>query len=445
MAPTETITRTVERRRQPDKEGDFLFLALRGDLPRERGGRFSLRGVDSVSIGRAADLSARREGGVLSIGVPDPGMSGEHLRIERVLGEQIVCDLSSKNGTLLDGHRVDRSPLHDGAVIEAGHSFFIFRSGLPAAGHLLGPELPTDGLATLLPRLAVEMDRLRTVARSQLPVLLRGESGTGKEVTASFIHRASGRRGPFVPVNCGAIAPGLTESQLFGHRRGAFTGAVEEQAGFVRAADGGTLLLDEVGDLPLPAQAALLRVLQEGEVTPVGAVRPTRIDLRVVAATHRDLEALAAQEKFRSDLLARLSGYCCTLPPLRERREDLSLLVSALLAKAGALEACFSATAARALIRYGWPLNVRELEKCLSAAAVLARGGKIELEHFPPAVVESRAPAPPAGDDRSRELANLLREHDGNVSAVARALGKARTQVQRWLRRYRLDPGSFRR
>jgi transcriptional regulator with GAF, ATPase, and Fis domain len=277
-----------------------------------------------------------------------------------------------------------------------------------------------------------------------VPVLLRGESGAGKEVLAAAVHRLSGRRGRFQPVNCGAIPPNLTESTLFGHRRGAFSGAVDDQPGLVRGADGGTLLLDEIGDLPLPAQAALLRVLQESELLPLGAARPVKVDLRVVAATNQDLEALAAEGRFRRDLLARLSGYVCHVPPLRERREDFSLIVAALMTKLGAADATFSADAARALLRYEWPLNVRELGKCLASAVALARGKRITSEHLPP-LVNAAPPAPAVDNGRRDELIAQLRAHRGNVSAVARAMGKARAQVQRWLRRFRIDPVAFRR
>src|SRR5439155_8887584 len=183
-----------------------------------------------------------------------------------------------------------------------------------------------SGLATVLPWLAREFERLQLVADSSVPVLLRGESGTGKEVLAAAIHKLSGRPGAFQAVNCGAIPPNLVESELFGHRRGAFSGAVTDHPGMVRGADRGTLLLDEVGDLTLAAQAALLRVLERHEVLPVGGNKAVRVDLRVVAATNRNLDELVAEGRFRADLLARLSGYVCVLPELRDRQEDFSLL-----------------------------------------------------------------------------------------------------------------------
>ena len=455
MNSSRTITRTA-RRRTREAGKPCLFLVLACDRPLSPGARFSFAEADEVAIGRAAKLSLDRSGRSLRIGVPDARVSTAHVRLQRVLGAWLVEDLGSKNGTLIDGRRIDREPLADGALLELGHTFFLFREalgGVDGAGLLDGEKLnpAAPGLATLLPSLAADFERLRLVARSRMPVVLRGESGTGKEVTASAIHRLSGRPGAFQAVNCGAIAPNLVESELFGHRRGAFSGAVDDHPGLVRGADRGTLLLDEIGDLPLAAQAALLRVLQEEEVLPVGAARPLKVDLRVVAATHRDLDSLVSQGSFRADLLARLSGYACTLPPLRERREDFSLLVAALLAKIAATTLTFSPDAARALLQHSWPLNIRELEKSLSSAAVLSRGDRIEIEHLGESVRATPRPATrvaqlDGGPDlkRREELIALLREHGGNVTAVARAMGKARSQVQRWLRRYQIDPLSFR-
>jgi transcriptional regulator with GAF, ATPase, and Fis domain len=287
-------------------------------------------------------------------------------------------------------------------------------------------------------------------------VVLQGETGTGKEIVASAVHRLSHRSGTFLPVNCGGIPETLIESELFGSRKGAFSGADKDRPGLVRSADHGTLFLDEIGELSPSAQASLLRVLQDGEILPIGATQPIRVDVRVLAATNRDLDELVARDKFREDLLARISGFMVWLPPLRERREDLGILIGALLQRQvddRVSKISFSCDAARALLLYDWPLNVRELEKCLAASVVLSGMGRIELEHLP---VRIRTPPSKSGSapttrsnkqeslretDRRRreELLALLREHRGNVSAVARALGKARIQVQRWIKRYRID------
>jgi DNA-binding NtrC family response regulator len=448
---TGTITGSGVQRRPSTTANPFLFIALRCDDPTQPGARFSLEGVDTVSIGRLPSLSAVREGGELRIGIPDGHVSSAHLRLHAGDGRWTAEDAGSKNGTFLDGRRMTREELADGALIELGHTFLLFRAAL-AARHRADivdarPLLATPGLATLSPAFAEEVERLAAVAASRVPILLRGESGAGKEVLAAAIHRLSRRQGPLQAVNCGAIPRDLVESELFGHRKGAFSGAIEDHPGLVRGSDRGTLLLDEIGDLPLAAQAALLRVLEEEEVLAVGASRPVKVDLRVVSATNRDLETMVAQQRFRADLLARLAGYVCNLPPLRERREDFSLIVAALLAKMGSPSTSLTAAAGRALLQYRWPLNVRELEKCLASAVALARGQPIDLPHLPPAVRAAPPPAAaPSVDDRQRdELIAQLRAHGGNVTAVARSMGKARTQVQRWLRRFGLDAASFKR
>jgi Sigma-54 interaction domain/FHA domain len=244
-----------------------------------------------------------------------------------------------------------------------------------------------------------------------------------------------------------ALAPTLLESQLFGHKKGAFSGAADDAPGLLRASDRGTLFLDEIGELPLPAQAALLRALAEAAVLPVGGTSAVPVDLRVVCATNRELKSMVAAGTFRGELLARLQGLSLELPPLRERRIDLGLFVAALLrrhakdARAVRLEP----EAARALVRYPWPFNLRELDQALAAALLLAAGRPIGLAHLPEALREGpRPPAPPPLAPEEQELrarlVALLVEHGGNLSAVARVLGKGRTQIVRWVQRLAIDP-----
>jgi DNA-binding NtrC family response regulator len=480
----------------------FLYCVMELDRPTEASSRHALHEIDEVVIGRGSVRSFERntEAGVrrLILRFPDRWMSSTHARMGKVLGRWVLGDARSKNGTIVNGARTEHATLADGDLIELGHTLFIFRSAVPSAGveapdqsggALLGDATP-PGLSTLVPPLARDLGTLAQISASTVSMIVHGESGTGKELIARAIHQISGRPGNFVAVNCGALPDTLVETELFGYRKGAFSGAAEDRPGLVRAADRGTLFLDEIGDLPASSQSAFLRVLQEREVMPVGGTRAVPVDIRLVAATHRDLEKLVEAGQFRGDLYARLSGFTITLPPLRERLEDLGLLVSALLKRLApdrAASLSISLEAARAMFRHTWPLNVRELEKSLTAACVLAREGIIELDHLPESVrcalgattrpigagseatsaaQAAATPAPaeasPAGemdpddpaddaplseDDRRRreQLIGLFREHGGNVSAVARAMGKARMQIQRWMRRYKIDPESFRR
>jgi len=306
---------------------------------------------------------------------------------------------------------------------------------------------------TLLPPLADALDGLARIARTQVSILLLGETGTGKELLAAGAHALSSRPGPLVAVNCGGLAPALLESQMFGHLKGAFTGAHRDNPGLIRSADGGTLFLDEIGDLPLPAQAALLRALQEREVVPVGGTRPVTVDLRVVSATHRPLDELCLRGEFRSDLLARLSGYRFTLPPLRERIEDLGVLIRDILRRLdvpGAGQARLSVPAARRLLSYSWPLNIRELLQALSVAVALAEGAPIEPAHLSERLLAAAIPLAPQEEDLSSQedlemrLVSLLEKHRGNVSEVARTMRRSRTQIHRWMQRFGLNPDEYR-
>jgi len=245
-------------------------------------------------------------------------------------------------------------------------------------------------------RMVVALRRMvRKLNSSDVTVLIVGESGTGKEVTARAIHRGSSRRErPFVPVDCGAIARGLVESELFGHTKGAFTGADREREGLIRSADGGTLFLDEIGDMPLEAQVRLLRVLETGEVRPVGSAETRRVSVRVIAATRRDLEG---EESFRQDLLFRLNVVTLAMPTLRERRDDIPVLARHFLKgvrDTGSTCERFSAEAMSALEAYSWPGNVRELRNAVERCGALATGLVIELADLPPAIVSASGSSP---------------------------------------------------
>jgi DNA-binding NtrC family response regulator len=424
----------------------WLFQVFRADRPGAPPSRHSLHGVREVQLGRGTP-GWRREGQTLHLAVDDARMSSAHARLTPALHRFAIDDLGSRNGTLVNGAKVSRAVLADGDLLEVGHTFFLIRHLPTPAGTREDEEVvlaDPPGLATLRPDLAAQMARLRLAAASEEPIVVLGESGTGKELVARAVHALSRRGGELVAVNCGALPEAMVEAELFGHKRGAFSGAVADRAGLVRSSHAGTLFLDELGDLRSSSQAALLRVLQERQVTPVGADRPLPVDLRVVSATHRPLDELTASGAFRADLLARLRGFTMRLAPLRERREDFALVLAGLLARRGVGRIEMSVSAARQLLRHDWPLNVRELDKVLGSALALAAGGPIRREHLPQSVEPGRVAVRDEAEMTGERLVELLREHAGNLAAVARAVGKGRTQVQRWLARFGVDPESFR-
>jgi len=451
--------RTISVTPQPDGEpGDgarnvpqLVFLA-RCDATETPSQRHLLEGIDEVLIGRG-DPSIRRRNGVLALDVPDTRMSRRHARIACSRGGWILEDQESKNRTLVNGAPAGKKTLDDGDVIECGHSFFLFRDAVPAVFpdrvDLVDEELPapTPSLRTFVASFADMLAPLAALAASSIPITIRGETGTGKEVVARAVHELSGRSGRFLGLNCGALAPSIVEAELFGHRRGAFTGAVHDRLGLIRQADKGTLLLDEIGELPPPAQATLLRVLQERELIPLGGSGPVAVDLRLVCATHRDLEALVTAQIFRNDLYARLTGATLRLPPLCERREDFGLLLGSLLARRGLRgKLAFSSAAMRLLIAHDWPLNVRELERCLEVVAAIAGGRPVQPADLPQGLRVT--PSTRLTDEERQhrdQLVELFRRHDGSVAAVARALNKARMQIHRWAKRYGIAIDSFRR
>jgi pSer/pThr/pTyr-binding forkhead associated (FHA) protein len=439
-----------------------LIRLLDFERPQRAGARHALTGLDVVELDRRAEggggvATATRVDRTLRIEVDDPRMSARHARMTHHLRRWTIVDQGSRNGIWIDGRGIEDALLEDGAVIELGRTAFLFRvlevDGGPPDVDAAALPMAIPGVATFAPGFGAALADLAKLARTGQSVVLRGETGTGKEVLGRGVHAASGRSGAWVAVNCGALPDHLIESELFGHRKGSFSGATEDRPGLVRAADGGTLFLDEIADLPLASQAALLRVLQEHEVTPVGGTRAVAVDLRVIAASHRDLEAEVAAGRFREDLLARLAGAVVEVPPVRARREDLGLLIAALLARLPDGERVkLSPEAGRALLRYRWPRNVRELEQALATAVALADGRTIEVEHLPPAVraIGDDPPTPPVEDlspsDRRRrdELIGLLTQHRGNIAAVARAMGVERMQIHRWLKRFALAIEAYR-
>ena len=430
-------------RPEPRRPVPHLVVVLDGNDPRAGGEIAALHQVDRLTIGRGpvrAFGKASASGRELRLDLPDRRASAEHALLERVDERFRLRDTGSTNGTFLNGKRVQSAWLDDGDVVRIGHICLMFQ--LQRTARVWDASAPRWAFATFDATFAGDLARLERISTTPVPVLLLGETGTGKEVLARSIHQRSGRTGPCVGVNCGALPPTLVEAHLFGHRRGAFSGAVRDEPGFVLAAHQGSLLLDEVGDLPLTAQAALLRVLQEGEVTPVGSVRPTKVSVRFLAATHQPIDEMVADGRFRTDLYARLCGFVFRLPPLRERLCDLGLLVAEVL-KAQAIESVrIRPEVIEAWLAYDWPLNVRELAQSLTSSAALATDGTLRLENLSQAIAAREPVSAPlsAADAKLRaELAAALDRADGNVSAVAREMGKARQQVQRWIRRFGLS------
>ncbi|MDX2091342.1 MAG: sigma-54 dependent transcriptional regulator [Kofleriaceae bacterium] len=316
-----------------------------------------------------------------------------------------------------------------------------------------GPETTLIGRSPPMQRLELLIDKF---ADSPAPVLIVGESGTGKEIVARALHLRSNRRDrPFVPVNCAAISDSLIDNELFGHERGAFTGASTNHKGLFEAANGGVLFLDEIGDVPPATQVRLLRALQEGEVRPVGSTTSRRVDVRVVAATNVDLTKAMDEGRFRRDLYFRICTFQLSLPPLRDRGEDVVLLARRLVQRAalrsGTSDKHLSEEACAALRRHTWPGNVRELANVMEYAVTLCDGDVIEPQHLPPFLFAS-APAQPAetSDDvlhyrsardkfERRYLIDILRMSGGNLSEAARRSGVDRSNLRRMMNRLGVD------
>ena len=296
------------------------------------------------------------------------------------------------------------------------------------------------------------LGRAYRVAGGDASVFIEGESGTGKELLAKAIHRASRRaQAPFIAVNCGAIPENLLESELFGHRRGAFTGAIQDHQGLFVSASGGTLFLDEVGDMPLPLQVKLLRVLQEREVRPVGATRSVSVDVRVISATHRDLEEEMKAGRFREDLFYRLNVVTLSLPPLNQRRDDIPLLAEYFRAELAQryqkAVAGFSRGAMELLMAADWTGNVRQLYNVVEQAVALSAGPQIQASILQDAIKDRVEDVVPFADARRQfeldYLIGLLQMTRGNVTQAARLAGRNRTEFYKLLHRHSLDPAQF--
>jgi DNA-binding NtrC family response regulator len=435
---------------------------------------------DSTSTDRDTPADSIGEGGLLLVAGEGMLTTFPLLRSETVIGRGSDCDITLSHNMLsrrhvilrlgpplsvqdLDSHngtRVART-LHKGGdpvQLAVGESFHIGRLSFvvvrrPRTSSLSTLHSGAEALRVLSPTLEHSTSLMRDIAKSGVNVLILGETGVGKEVLADTLHRLSERKGGFVRVNCAALAPNLFESELFGHEKGAFTGANAARVGLLEAAQNGTVFLDEVGELPEAAQAKLLRAIESKEITRVGAVKPVQLDVRFVSATNRDLTADVARGAFRSDLFFRVDGVTLVVPPLRERREQIGPLAMQFLRDA--CEKQGTRTTPRVshdllarLEGHDWPGNVRELKAVLERALLLCRGGEIAPKHLALAEMKASPPAESApaatgglsssqADERQR-IVEALEACAGNQTRAAKKLGMSRSTLAVKLALYKI-------
>jgi two-component system response regulator GlrR len=436
------------------------------DLLRLLGMRLRAAGheVEAVASAEAAldALSLRRPQLVIS-DVQLPGVDGLALfDAIRVRHPALPVILLTAHGTIPDAVEATArgvfsyltKPFDGKALLDTvARALALSAPDVPATDSAGGDQAWRADIVSRSPAMTELLAEARLVAASDASVLLRGESGSGKELLAQAIHRASRRAlRPFVAVNCSAIPETLLESELFGHVKGAFTGATKDRAGLFQAADGGTLFLDEIGDMPPPLQVKLLRVLQERAVRPVGANRSVAIDVRLLSATHRDLEALLADGSFREDLFYRLNVVTLRLPSLAERREDIPLLAQHFLAQLaqrhGRTLHGFAPDALRALATAPWPGNVRQLHNVVEQVCALSTGPLVPLALVQRALRSPEVAVLPYAEARRRferdYLVGLLKLTDGHVADAARLAERNRTEFYRLLQKHGLGPDRLR-
>jgi two-component system response regulator AtoC len=401
-------------------------------------------------------------------GLTSDEMLGEHcLRANRCETCMRGCGLQNVgriDGVELDMHRSNREPLRVRKFARAFHNVEgQFVGGievlLPNSALRLvepgrlksrsaGQVVDFHGLQSVDPAMHEAFETIRNVANTEVSVLIRGESGTGKELAAKSVHLESKRhKGPFLAINCAALSPHLLESELFGHVKGAFTGAIRDRPGLFREAEGGTLFLDEIAELPLELQAKLLRVLQERNLVPVGATRPIKVDVRIVSATHTSLRNRVREGRFREDLMYRLRVVPVFLPPLRERKGDIELLLHRLIAEANQHNArkvlSISNDAMNLLLNYRWPGNIRELHNVVQYAFAVGRGPELDAHQLPPELretpqdrTEEKLESAESGGDEAERIRQSLKAAGGNVGEAAKMLGMSRPTF--WRHRKRL-------
>jgi DNA-binding NtrC family response regulator len=410
-----------------------VLVVLDGE---DKGHKVALEtGELTIGSGAAADLT-----------LEERSVSRLHAKVTVEEGRHVLRDLGSTNGTRLNGAEVREAILNEGDVVEIGR--IKLRFGAEESEVRVGPSLndrfgPVYGSSLAMRRVFGVVER---VAPSASTLLILGETGTGKDLVARAVHAASPRAAkPFVVVDCSTLSPELAGSELFGHVPGAFTGAVQKRVGAFEAAHRGTVFLDEIGELPADVQAKLLRVLESREVRPVGSTAPVAVDVRVLAATHRDLKAMVAEKTFREDLFYRLSVVSVTLPPLRERREDIRGLAESLFAGLEARDPRprLSEAALTALGTQSWPGNVRELRNVLERSALMSLSPVIEAEDliFTESMATPGVPSIPDAKlaDLEREaIRSALERAGGNQKEAARLLGIHRNSLRLRMKRYGL-------
>jgi len=435
-------------------------------------------GLKEVKIGRGREADLQ---------LPDPAVSRLHARVFRVGQQYFLADLRSRNGTHADGRRITQLTLEDGKMFQVGPFRIHFHrpASVPGAGEeptvspgsaptfvdsaktepLPAPKrasLPSAtgdapfGLIGRSAHVKKLIGTIRRVAASDVPVLIEGETGSGKELVARGIHDASARRDrPFVVVNCGAISPELIESELFGHEKGAFTGATAQRKGAFELAHNGTIFLDEIGELPLALQPKLLRALEQKEVKRVGGNDLLLADVRVLAATNRNLREEVARKAFREDLYFRVGAITVPIPPLRDRREDVAPIARHFLSGMGDHTSApvpgLSPAALDALVSHDWPGNIRELRNAIQRAVVMAEDGELTASDFSflrPASAQGPEPETASGLSRweRAERTNILGElarQMGNKTKAARELGIAKSTLFEKLKKYGIRSEEF--
>jgi DNA-binding NtrC family response regulator len=411
MKVTENETLATQPLVDPARPGELVLVAISGDRAT------TYRIGSSFVVGRSRECEVR---------IDDPSISRKHARF--TVGERLsVEDLGGLNGTRVrcKALKNQTAEIGVGEAVDIGTVMLVLQ-------RVVGEETPRAEVSDAMARVHALVDR---VAAGTLPVLITGETGSGKEVLAEEIHRKSPRKkGPLVRINCAAVAENLIESELFGHEKSAFTGADKTKPGLIETADGGTLLLDEVGELPLALQAKLLRAIEQREVMRVGALKPRAVDVRFLSATHRDLGAEVRAGRFRQDLYFRLNGITLRVPPLRERTEEIRDLARQFIAAAakGLGRKAPKLVAEDALLRHAWPGNVRELRNVIERAVLLAND-RIEKEHL---IFDENAAQ--AEDPERERILKALSECGGNQTRAAKVLGISRRTLTNRLNEFAL-------